>query len=462
MPRVKKNQPWRYEAGRGETHVVAFERIGEGRKPGSVVMRYTDSRKTGRDKRSSATLPFLIRDEYGSLDADAVRRAEDEVEALATQLRCGDPVDIRPSSEKALTIFDGFTLVADPIEGAHLGKKGHIRRKRLLASRDTLAHRDIFGPNKTFKSLEAKDIEKVWRKRAHQYLESGRGGHRSTEILIADLFAVANWLRKRYPKKVGVADARAPQKWRKDMLKDWERTTEKKVHVTRGRHTDEEMKKIFANLYDDHVDPRLALAIELGAELRIGQVLRLRRSQVVLESDPDGFAPHGRFVVEGEGNKGGAPVAMLPEQRLALDRALETFLRVCEASYQAKAIADYYIFPSRIRMDGTAYPHNADDYHPVGRQQMLRDFHELERISGVEVIERRGWYGLRRLIADLASDNETDARVLNAYQGWAAGSTVRESTYHLRDSLKIAGKGAELRAKVRAPKAKDGPGKSPE
>lgn len=121
------------------------------------------------------------------------------------------------------------------------------------------------------------------------------------------------------------------------------------------------------NLSHQLVDPRVALLIELGAELRGGQVLRLRRSLVLLEADAEGFAPYGQFIVAGSGKKGGTQVVMTQDQREALNRAMETYLRDCEAFYHAEQIEDYCLFaPFKIKPSGTATPRNAQESKPMG------------------------------------------------------------------------------------------------
>ena len=307
----------------------------------------------------------------------------------------------------------------------------------------------------TFRELKKSDVKHVWRTLAERNKVAGVSGPRAAEILIVDLYAVANWLRADDERVVGPADTVAPPKWRQRLKADWEGITSKVVKVRRERHTAEEQEKIFKNLYSNHVDPRVALLIELGAELRGGQVLRVRRSVVHLKPDAGGYAPYGQFIVDGIGKKGGTQLAMTRGQREALDNALQGYLRDCEACYEAKAIEDYYLFaPFKIKRGGTATPRNADDSQPMGRQQMLRAFHKLEREAGITPVPGRGWYGLRRLSADLANDVETDTRVLNQTGGWAQGSTVREDTYQDTDRLKIAAKVAVVREKMRAPRPK--------
>jgi len=454
--KVSKSNIWSYSTGRDEARVVATERVEAGRDR-VVILRYTDPRKTGRDKRAKRALDVRVRDERGRLAPQAISEAQDAADALSARLRQGQGAgEASGITDGPITVFKGFTLVADPETGAHPGKQGAMRRKRLLASRDTLAKTDLLGPDKTFREIKKSVIRDVWRTLARRNEAAGTSGPRAAEILIVDLFAVANWLRADDELVVSPTDAVAPPKWRKDLKADWVGITGKPVRIRRERHEAEEQERIFQNLYSEGVDPRVALLVELGAELRGGQVLRLRRSAVHLEPDAKGYAPHGQFLVDGVGKKGGTQVAMTKSQREALENALQGYLRDCEAGFLTKNIEDYYLFaPFKIKVAGTATPRNADNSRPMGRQQMLRAFHKLERAAGIVPVPGRGWYGLRRLSADLANDVETDTRVLNQAGGWAQGSTVREDTYQDTDRLKIAAKVAIVREKMRAPKPKE-------
>ncbi len=444
---------WSYTTGRDDAKVVATERVEAGRAR-CVVLRYRPAENTGgRDKRAKTYLSFGVRDERGKLDPRAVVRAKDAADELANSLRTGQSTEKK--ADAPLTIFRGFGLATDEVSGAHPGPKGARRRYLLEASRATLADSELFGVGKTFRELKRSTVRALWRTLAYRYVRTGKGGPRATEILISDLYAVANWIKKDNEDILADNEAVVPTKWRKEMENDWERITNEKITVRRERHTREEFDKIFANLYGEGVDPRVSLLVELGAELRGGQVLQLRRSEIILDPDPEGHAPYGQFFVAGQGKKGGAHVVMTERQRSGLDKALEGFLRECEGAYRAGAIEDYYVFPQRIRDCGTAKARGTDESRPFGRQQMLRDFHELERLSGVDVVEGRGWYGLRRLAADMANDIENDTRVLNAMGGWSPGSIIRENTYQDTKRLKLAAKGAAVREKMRAPVAKD-------
>jgi hypothetical protein len=193
------------------------------------------------------------------------------------------------------------------------------------------------------------------------------------------------------------------------------------------------------------VDPRIELAVELGAEMRLGQVGVARRSQLDLTRSLR--APHGTFTVYGRKKKTGDKLALTEEQRTAVEHALETVLAKAEAVYDSAAPhTDYYLLPSGRLVQGAATVERARRA-PLTRDALRKAFHELEVAAGVVPVEGRGWYGLRRIATDAAPNYTSDRRVLDKLGGWTAGSTTREDTYQNReDELLIAETAAVRRA----------------
>jgi hypothetical protein len=95
------------------------------------------------------------------------------------------------------------------------------------------------------------------------------------------------------------------------------------------------------------VDPRTELAVEVGAELRLGQVLRVMRSELDLTARdlaPYG-TPYGKLKVRGRGKKGGETIVLTLEQRAAIDRSLAGYLSDLEAQYDPEnKKTDYCLF----------------------------------------------------------------------------------------------------------------------
>jgi hypothetical protein len=255
----------------------------------------------------------------------------------------------------------------------------------------------------------------------------------------------------------------AGKAWREQLRREWEQLTASRITRSTPRHSEEEIRLIFAALDNPEVDPRIALAIELGAEARLGQVRRLMRSDVDLS--PIGAFSLGRVTVHGSGKKLGVQRDLTPEERTAIDRALSGYLKNLEEAYQQGMRADYPVFPAgRLRYDvapsrvprrkkrPTLVPTRRAKLStastPIGKWALNSYFHGLERLAGVEPVEGRGWYGIRRRAADVYEDYEKDERVLNDQTGHKKSETRRE-VYQERERELIRAKSAETRRRVR-------------
>ncbi len=197
-----------------------------------------------------------------------------------------------------------------------------------------------------------------------------------------------------------------------------------------------------------NLDPRIELAVELGAEMRLGQVGESRRSQ--LDLSRTATAPHGAFTVYGKGKKTGEKLALTPEERVAVDRALETVLVDAEREYVAgNKRTDYHLLPSGKLVRGAASVERARQ-SPLTRDALRKAFHALEVAAGVTPVKGRAWYGLRRVATDAAPNYTSDRRVLDKLGGWTAGSTTREDTYQDREDELLMEATAAVRRAWRA------------
>ena len=172
--------------------------------------------------------------------------------------------------------------------------------------------------------------------------------------------------------------------------------------------------------------------------------MRARRSDLHLTGG--GFAL-GRFIVRGAGKKLGEVVDLHPELRAQVDEALSTgYLAHAEAAFQRGEIEDYFLFPSGKLKCGRM---------PVERavraplSYPLREmFVAVEAIAGVQHVERRSFYGLRRQATDLAPEFAQDARVLNHLTGHA-DSRTRERIYQDPNNERVRARAAEARRSMR-------------
>ena len=85
---------------------------------------------------------------------------------------------------------------------------------------------------------------------------------------------------------------------------------------------------------------------------------------------------------------------------------------------------------------------------PLSRDGARVAFIELEAIDKVEHVEGRGWYGLRRIAADLAESATTDDRVKDRLGGWQDSET-RKQIYQDRQTDVLRAEAAKVRRELR-------------
>jgi hypothetical protein len=244
------------------------------------------------------------------------------------------------------------------------------------------------------------------------------------------------------------------------MRAEWEQITGAPIlDGEQPRYTAEELEALFRALPDD--DPRLWVACEIGAELRLGQVARSRRSDVLPSRDGH---PLGIVRVHGRGKKLGETVVLDGVQRATLYYHLHHgYLRDLERAYQAGKLADYHLFPGGHLLEwGRSSRHEERNGHVVialpvaqvanaGRHWtdtgMRKAWRRLELAADVEHVDGRAWYGLRRVQTDRAEDVEQDPRVLRHLGGWKNDETRRR--YQQRGRMDLVEKASATRAKIR-------------
>lgn len=336
-----------------------------------------------------------------------------------------------------LTLREGFQLVLRVPGGKYPTTTPQWKDMDRASGRVT----GILGGHRVWSELRSKDYTAVWRSMAQNTQDTGLGP-RMAEQTIQLLQAASNWLhRNDYTTRA----PQAPKGWRQELKKDWTELTgdsEEAIQPSRPRYTAEETKKIFSVLPE--ADPRIRLAIEIGAEYRMGQVLRVRRSGIEL-----GEAGETTLLrIPGAGRKPGAKIALTQTQDDTLRDAIGAsgHLADLEEAYRGGEISDYPLFPAgelvkgRIAWDGKTL---------MNRRTALAQFYAVEKAAGVEPIDGRGWYGLRRGFSDLTRVETTDERVRDAAGGWTTGSETRSRIYMDPNDLSVIEEAARVRRKVR-------------
>ena len=221
-----------------------------------------------------------------------------------------------------------------------------------------------------------------------------------------------------------------PRQWKKRLRNDWaaiadEHGSALPVAIPGDRNYEpDEGVDIFATLGD--ADPRLELIIECFVLWRLGQALRLNWSDLRLQ-----LGDHGAILCRGRGQKWGLLLWLTPHQRRVVDRALATFLAPYERARLAGTIADYPLIP------GARLNSRKPTLH-MGRltESRLRDlFNDAERAAGVEHVEGRGWYGLRRLALNELEDLTHDDHRIRGLLTGGEGDVEESAADGLRNAL---------------------------
>ncbi len=119
-----------------------------------------------------------------------------------------------------------------------------------------------------------------------------------------------------------------------------------------------------------------------------------------------------------------------------------------EAAYRRGELPDYFLFPAGRLRAGVA-PVERAAVQPLGPTAIRKMFVAVEEAAGVEHLDGRAFYGLRRQAADLGPEFSTDSRVLNRLTGHADSAT-RERVYQDSENLRVAASAAKARQRMRS------------
>lgn len=417
MPPRKGPKPgeWQYQVGEPPHQLTAFERTDKGL---AIYTRVWD----GRRYRSKRALCERIRNEKGRIIPEleiaaqqaAIRRHGEIIAGVVEETEQRGP----------LTVAGGFRRLLDTRDGKFPTDTPH-RREVLRASR-VIA--EVIGRDRRFDEVRHRDYRALWRHMAHEHKRSGKYGPRAAEIYCGVLQGAARWLQQ--DGLIEPGDAMPAPGWKSAMRTEWEQITGTPAgRPDKPRYSDRESARLWKAL--PKADPRIGLAMELGAELRLGQVSRVKRSDVL----SSGRHRIGVLRVHGRGKKLGELVVLTMEQRHALTRALTSgYLAEVEAAYRAGEIEDYFLFSSgklhttrEVRRGVEREVRRASvkgARKPIVRRALGRQWEQLEQLAGVPHVAGRLWYGMRRLQADKAAALEgVSDRAKNRMGGWSKTST---------------------------------------
>lgn len=414
--------PWQWTTPTAPK-VTAYERKDRG---GMLFLRWYEGGEVRR-----ASLRETARRADGLLLPAHLAFAKARAQAKSDELR-----GVVQARRGPMTLAGARAAILDPVHGKWPGQP---TPRALAVAREMDFAIAALGAEQPVAGLTLPTLRRLWRARIVAARQAGHDGLRPAEITVSAVLSVAGWCRAE--ERTAPGEGFAPEHWRQQLRADWQLLAGQPLpDVRRPRHTEDEMRRILAAAWE--VDPRLALALAIGAELRLGQVLRLRRSDVDLGASP------ARVRVRGAGRKGGVAVLLTEGQDRALRRELATgYLAALEADG-----GDFPLFPCGQLTGGRSGVPRAVERHrtanPVGRRAALDWFHEAEQRAGVPTLPGRGWYGMRRASVDGAKSRGISREGLQGLGGWS-DTQVPDRIYADQESEAAQLEAARVRAQIR-------------
>lgn len=369
--------------------------------------------------------------------AEYERHAHEKLARLLNQL----PEAERPKTAP-LTIRQGLALVTDAERGLYPVDTGH--RREVVREVERVA---VILEDKPWAAITDDDLVALWRRRIRTLTTGGHRGYRGAEVTMDRLLAVAAWLRRR--KHIPAGACVPPADWEEQMARDWRTLTKAPGDYApeQPRYTLEEHRALIRVAPD--VDPRFGLMLALGAELRLGQVARARRSWLDLEANT--------FRVPSMGGKKGTTEVLTPAQRAAVDGALEGYCRTNELRWRHDAV-DYVLFPGRRFLRGQALYAEAK---PITRAQWRRWLRAAEDKAEITHLDGRGGRGMRRAGVDGAKAQKISREALKNFGGWIS-TEVADTVYADQEAQYAAQEAAKVRAQIRGEETPRTPQERPE
>jgi integrase len=418
---------WEKSVGFLPHKVTVYE---EPARKGVLYLRW---RKGGNWARRSLRRP--LRTPRGKIDLDTQRWALEQASAQYAALVAGAPAGDRVPMVP-MTLAEGLAAVIDPKDGKYPTDTMH-RREVVREMGRAIAQ---FGGATRWEDIKRSHLRQLWRARILQLRAAKEQGLRGAEVTVARVLAVASWLRDE--ECIPAVACIASRKWKQEMRADWVELTGERATPTpkQPRHTLDEMRRVIAAA--SSVDPRLELALALGAELRLGQVIRGRRPDLNLEK--------GEFTVYGKGHKKGVVVKLTPGQLRIVQHALtDGYLREMERS-----ATDYALFPAGPLRGGRSMkdPHAVVSRHltvgPIDRSVLDDWFHDAEDAAGVPRVKGRAAYGLRRAAVDFVKEAGISREGLQQVGGWS-DTQMPDKIYADQEADYARNEARSARAKLR-------------
>ena len=416
------NAPWQYVVGMLPHKVVAYE---DTARRGVVYLRWRVSHEWRRK-----SLGFTIRrDAKGRIVKDDEQRARKAADEQYSRLITGGATAKAPTA--LLSIADGWRIACDVDRGKWNKPTAHRDEMERYIARA----KSTLGAATPWNAITRGDLRRLWRAELKRTRAKGHDGVRSAELIVSRFLTVAAWLRD---EQLIAPDAcMGWAKMRDEMAEDFGTYA-----PSRPRYTRDEYRALLQHAHD--VDVRWGLLLALGAEYRLGQVVRCMRSDLSVASRT--------LRIAGAGKKRGTAVKLTEQQRDSVVHALTSWLAGLERAYTDSAIEDFPLFPGgRLPMvDGEPVTHARHATRaPMTAGHTLRNWlAETEHRAGIAHVEGRGWYGLRRAAVDAAKAAGISREGLQQHGGWS-DTQVPDRIYADQQADYAADEAAAIRAKIR-------------
>jgi hypothetical protein len=401
-----------------------------------------------------------VRNEQGEIDPDLVGKVRKQALSQYRKARAGDPT-ATPSKKDSgpLTLRAGRDEVLRIPGGKYPTKTQDYGDMRRALDRVC----EILGDDFLWRDLRPKHYTHIWRTFARRKQEDEDAlGWRMAELTCGKLQTASRWLHEQ---ELIDRAATTPSRWHEQLKSEWQEILDlrKEPEPERPRHTEDEVRRLHGHL--DEADPRLRLGFGLGAEYRMGQAVRSNRSDLDLSEEAG--SGHGTFRIHGSKRKEGELVFLTPGQRAIVDEVLgpDGHLSEFEAAYQSGELDDYPLFPGGKLRQGKSVPREPQKRMRI---ETLRGyFRDLEDAAGVEHVDQRAFYGVRRGSTDAVSAHTVDEEVRDRSGGWAGaeggrgersrGKGTRRTVYRHSEDPRPRAEAAEVRRRVRGEVDADGP-----
>lgn len=426
MPREAKR--FRRTAGSGP-HMV---RYGEWNGKGARAYLWWRRRTEHGTNWAKKSLGFDLRDDAGKIIQaradDAFAEAQRQYERLS-----GKRAEAQ-ATPKVIRLRDTWPILTNKQRGKY---PTDTLYRRSLNDALTFARR-VLGDDFLWNHFDHSAMQQVVREKVNDVLALGETtGYRAAELYGAALLTIGLVLRDRDR----VIDRNTPlplgKAWRQELAEYVSAQNNHRIpEPQRPRHTIDEVRTLLAAARN--ADPRLNLAMQLGAEYREGQVVRALRSDLNLED--------GTFQIVSRGKKMGELVVLTAGQLESARAALAGYLSDLEAAYQSGALSDYQLFPQHRLRRGKVVRHVLGKY--VHKRTMNGWFRDLEDRCEIAHVEGRSFYGLRRQLLDAAKEEGISDEALQHHGGWLDPSTPN-TVYRDKRQLKARREARDVRSRIR-------------